>query len=95
MIAAFLKTVDGDFDIPAFAVSLGSFLLATYILSCKIPTILRKGHTRAQYFWFGDVYELDRVKTPKAFWWNIVLLVVGSLLFIAIAVTFSTGLIRK
>jgi hypothetical protein len=94
MIAAFLKTVDGDFDVPALAVSLGAFLFAAYVLSWKIPTILRMGHTRAQYFWWGDVYELDRAKTPKAFWCNIALLVVGSLLCITIAVVFSTGMMR-
>ena len=95
MIAAFLKTVDGDFDVPALAVSLGAFLFAAYVLSWKVPAILRKGHTRAQYFWWGDVYVLDRVKTPKAFWCNIALLVVGALLCISIAVVFSTGMMRE
>jgi hypothetical protein len=94
MIAAFLKTPDGGFDIPGFAVSLGAFLFAVWVLCWTIPVTLRAGHTRAKYFWFGDVYDLDRVKTPKAFWCHIALLVVGSLGAIACAIVFSTGLIR-
>jgi hypothetical protein len=94
MIAAFLKTPDGDFDVAAFALSLGAVLFAAYVLCWKIPATLRIGHTRQKYFWYGDFYDLDRVKTPKAFWCHITLLVVGSLGAIAVAVVFSTGLIR-
>jgi hypothetical protein len=95
MIATFLRTPDGDFDIPALAVSLPAFLVSVYIWARMFPKAIRERQLWIKLGNWGRMYHVERDKRPKLYWFCIGLFcVLGGLAFLAIAFVFSTGKMR-
>jgi len=98
MIAAFLKNTDGDFDIPALAISLPMVFAGIYLLARTIPKAISTGE-----IWFGSVnmyypgkgHTFERQKNPGWFWFAVIFYIFGALFFFTIAFVVSFGLMRN
>ena len=99
LIASFLKTETGDFDVSA----LGLLILTSfYGLSCfffLIPKALRERRVRftnrGPYGFRGSEYIFERDKDPMKFWAMIVLFSFTSVAMIVFGVLISFGVLRK
>jgi hypothetical protein len=95
MIAAFLKTDDGDFNYPAL---LGSLFLASVILYsvlqvrralCKGDILFTAGSHGAR------CTKIERAKSPTGFWCVFAIYCVSSLIFSFILIAICFGWFRK
>jgi hypothetical protein len=93
MIAAFLKTDDGDFNYPALLFS----LLFLFLIGLNIIQ-LRKA-LKSDCIWLvsghGAHKKFEKGKNPAGFWITFAMYCLGILLFVSIIVVVCFGLLRK
>ena len=97
MLAAFLKTDDGDFNIPAFLVSLFITIMAAALLG-YLPKALRSG--RIHFEWTPSTgrtikFNVEREKNPAGFWSLFVVYCFCIILEVMLIIVICFGLLRK
>ena len=97
MIAAFLKNADGNFDIPALAMSIFLAVMAGGLL-LYLPKTLRSG--RIHFEWTPRTArtikrDFEREKNPAIFWFLFILYCFCFLLFVTGVAVISFGLLRN
>ena len=98
MIAAFLKTADGDFDYPALVLAVPLFFFGLFMLVAVLPKALRTGHIPFIYSTrVGHTISrrFERDKNPLLYWLLCAAYFVATLFFITVAIGISFGIFRK
>jgi len=93
MIAAFLRTDDGNFDYPILLVSLGFLFLMGFAV-VQIRRAFQRG-----YVWFADGHgvhqKFERDKNPTGFWTMVAIYSASIPLFGLLIAVLCFGLLRK
>jgi hypothetical protein len=99
LFGAFLRTEDGNFDIAALGLVIGTMAAGLYGLVWFVPKALREGKIRftnaGPYISHGAEFFYDRTKNPIGFWISVVLFTFASIAFIAMGILISFGVQRK
>lgn len=70
MLAEFFRGLDGRFNVPALAVSLGCAALLIYSVFYAVPSALRRGRTPWEFL--GTRSWVERGKEPGTFWFLVI-----------------------
>lgn len=93
MIAAFLKTDNGDFNYPALLVSI-AILVVIAFAAVQLRRAIQKG-----YIWLVDGHgvhkKFEREANSTGFWFMFALYCLSILLFSSIVIVICFGLLRK
>jgi hypothetical protein len=92
MIAAFLKTIDGDFNYP---VALMSLFLIFVIAGIALELIKAPNRGRIRFSWRSSQFWVERAGNPAGFWFLYALYCLCVILFVALIIIISLGLLRK
>ncbi len=93
MLAGFLKDVDGRFNVPALAVSLGCACFLVYSVFYAVPSAIRTGRTPWEFL--GTRSWVEREKEPATFWFLVFGHCLVSVLCVVLIIVLCFGLLPK